>query len=89
MRVLAAGARLPGAARRRAATDYGGGTAPDSVRRANDQLTLVAFRIADDGSGRVDVTVATAVRLAASDGATSGRPPTARSRFTSAAALRA
>ncbi len=40
------------------AADYGGGTAPDSVRRANDQLTLVGFRMADDGSGRAIVKVA-------------------------------
>jgi hypothetical protein len=59
MRALAAGALLmlgfPAAA---GATDYGGGTAPDSVRRANDQLTLVGFRMADDGTGRAIVKVA-------------------------------
>jgi hypothetical protein len=59
MRALAAGALLllglPTAA---GATDYGGGTAPDSVRRANDQLTLVGFRMADDGTGRAIVKVA-------------------------------
>ncbi len=47
---------LPAAAN---AADYGGGTAPDSVRRANDQLTLVGFRMADDGTGRATITVAT------------------------------
>jgi hypothetical protein len=40
------------------AVDYGGGTAPDSVRRANRQLTLVAIRMADDGRGRLAVKVA-------------------------------
>jgi hypothetical protein len=40
------------------ATDYGGGTAPDSVARANRQLTLIAFRTFDDGSARVGVKVA-------------------------------
>jgi hypothetical protein len=58
MRALAAGALLllsPAAA---GAADYGGGTAPDSVRRANGQLTLVGFRMADDGSGRAIVKVA-------------------------------
>jgi hypothetical protein len=40
------------------ATDYGGGTAPDSVRRANRQLTLVALRTFDDGSARIGVKVA-------------------------------
>jgi hypothetical protein len=40
------------------ATDYGGGTAPDSVARANRQLTLVAMRTFDDGSARVGVKVA-------------------------------
>ena len=58
MRALAAAALLlifPAAA---AAADYGGGTAPDSVRRANQQLTLIAFRMADDGTGRATVKVA-------------------------------
>jgi hypothetical protein len=58
MRALLAAAgllALPAAAN---ATDYGGGTAPDSVARADRQLTLVGFRIADDGSGRVIVKVA-------------------------------
>jgi hypothetical protein len=59
MRALAAGALLllasPAVA---AAADYGGGTAPDSVKRAGRQLTLVGFRMADDGSGRVTVKVA-------------------------------
>ena len=41
------------------AADYGGGTAPDSVRRADDQLTLIGFRMADDGTGRATITVAT------------------------------
>jgi hypothetical protein len=40
------------------AADYGGGTAPDSVRRANRQLTLVAVRTFDDGSARVGAKVA-------------------------------
>jgi hypothetical protein len=40
------------------ATDYGGGTAPDSVRQANDQLTLISFRMAGDGTGRAHVKVA-------------------------------
>jgi hypothetical protein len=40
------------------ATDYGGGTAPDSVRRANGQLTLIGFRMADDGTGQAIVKVA-------------------------------
>jgi hypothetical protein len=59
MRALAAALvclALPAAAN---AADYGGGTAPDSVRRADDQLTLVAFQLADDGSGRATITVAT------------------------------
>ena len=59
MRALAAALvclALPAAAN---AADYGGGTAPDSVRRANDQLTLIAFRMADDGTGRATITVAT------------------------------
>jgi hypothetical protein len=59
MRELAAAAliclALPAAA---GAADYGGGTAPDSVRRANRQLTLIGFRMADDGSGRATVKVA-------------------------------
>jgi hypothetical protein len=46
---------LPAAA---GATDYGGGTVPDSVRQANRQLTLVALRTADDGSARVSARVA-------------------------------
>jgi hypothetical protein len=58
-RALAAAAglalALPASAQ---ATDYGGGTAPDSVARADRQLTLVGFRMADDGSGRVIVKVA-------------------------------
>jgi hypothetical protein len=59
MRALAAALAclaLPAAAN---AADYGGGTAPDSVRRANDQLTLVAFQLADDGTGRASIAVAT------------------------------
>jgi hypothetical protein len=68
MRPLAAGALLllgfPAAA---GAIDYGGGTAPDSVRRANDQLTLVAVRMADDGSGRVGVKVAAGCGVAKVD----------------------
>ena len=40
------------------AADYGGGTAPDSVRRANKQLTLISFRMADDGTGQAFVKVA-------------------------------
>lgn len=65
MRALAAAAALlliiPATA---IAADYGGGTAPDSVRRANDQLTLIAFRMADDGSGRATVKVAAGCGLA-------------------------
>jgi hypothetical protein len=65
MRVLAAGVlvslALPAGA---AATDYGGGTAPDSVRRANRQLTLVGIRTAGDGSGRIAVKVAAGCGLA-------------------------
>ena len=59
MRALAAAAllclSLPAVA---GAADYGGGTAPDSVKRANRQLTLIGFRMADDGSGRAIVKVA-------------------------------
>jgi hypothetical protein len=59
MRLLAAAAVMTMAWSAAAqAADYGGGTAPDSVRRANGQLTLVGFRMADDGSGRVTVKVA-------------------------------
>jgi hypothetical protein len=58
-RALAAGAlgllTFPAAA---GAADYGGGTAPDSIARADRQLTLVALRVADDGSGQVTVKVA-------------------------------
>ena len=65
MRALTAGAlallTFPAAA---GATDYGGGTAPDSVQRANRQLTLVAFRMADDGTGRVAVKVAAGCGMA-------------------------
>jgi hypothetical protein len=58
-RALAAGAVLMlGLPATAGATDYGGGTAPDSVRRANDQLTLIGFRMADDGTGRAIVKVA-------------------------------
>ena len=59
MRALTAGALLlltfPAGA---GATDYGGGTAPDSVARADRQLTLVALRVADDRPGRAAVKVA-------------------------------
>jgi hypothetical protein len=58
MRALAAALvclALPAAAH---AADYGGGTAPDSVRRADRQLTLIGFRMADDGTGRATVKVA-------------------------------
>jgi hypothetical protein len=58
MRALAAALvclALPAAAN---AADYGGGTAPDSVKRANRQLTLIGFRMADDGTGRATVKVA-------------------------------
>jgi opacity protein-like surface antigen len=41
------------------AADYGGGTAPGSFRRADDQLTLISFRMADDGTGRATIAVAT------------------------------
>jgi hypothetical protein len=65
MRALVAGALVllafPAAA---GATDYGGGTAPESVARANRQLTLVAFRMADDGTGRASVKVAAGCGLA-------------------------
>jgi hypothetical protein len=47
---------LPAAAH---AADYGGGTAPDSARRSDDQLTLVAFQLGDDGTGRATIAVAT------------------------------
>jgi hypothetical protein len=47
---------LPAAAN---AADYGGGTAPDGIRQADDQLTLIAFRMADDGTGRAEIAVAT------------------------------
>jgi hypothetical protein len=40
------------------AADYGGGTTPDSVARANRQLTLVGIRTFDDGTARVAVKVA-------------------------------
>jgi hypothetical protein len=40
------------------AADYGGGTAPDSVARANRQLSLVAIRTFDNGTTRVGVKVA-------------------------------
>jgi hypothetical protein len=59
MRALAAALAclaLPAAAD---AAEYGGGTAPDSMRRADDQLTLVAFRLADDGTGTATIAVAT------------------------------
>ncbi len=58
MRALAAAALLLLFPATAGAADYGGGTAPDSVRRANDQLTLIGFRMADDGSGRASVKVA-------------------------------
>jgi hypothetical protein len=65
MRALTAGAlallTFPAAA---GATDYGGGTAPDSVQRADRQLTLVALRMADDGTGRVAVKVAAGCGMA-------------------------
>ena len=63
MRALTAGRALltfPAAA---GATDYGGGTAPDSVQRANRQLTLVAW-MADDVTGRVAVKVAAGCGMA-------------------------
>ena len=65
MRALTAGALLlltfPAGA---GATDYGGGTAPDSMGRADRQLTLVALRTADDGPGRAAVKVAAGCGLA-------------------------
>jgi hypothetical protein len=64
MRALAAGALLLAFPAVAGATDYGGGTAPDSVKRANRQLTLVAIRTADDGSGRIGVKVAAGCGLA-------------------------
>ena len=61
MRAAVAGAllmlSLPSAAA--GATDYGGGTAPDSVRRADRQLTLVGLRMGDDGRGRASLKVVT------------------------------
>jgi hypothetical protein len=39
------------------ATDYGGGTAPESPTRSSRQLTLVGIRTAADGSARVTVLV--------------------------------
>jgi hypothetical protein len=39
------------------AADLGGGTAPDSVRRAQRQLTLVGIRTAADGGARITVKV--------------------------------
>ena len=69
MRALAAGALVlltfPAAA---GATDYGGGTAPDSMGRADRQLTLVALRTADDGPGRAAVKVATGCGLVKASG---------------------
>jgi hypothetical protein len=66
IRALAAAAglavALPAAAH---GADYGGGTVPDSVRRANRQLTLVALRTFDDGSARVAVKVAAGCGLGA------------------------
>jgi hypothetical protein len=58
MRALAAAALLLLFPATAGAADYGGGTAPDSVRRANDQLTLISFRMADDGTGQAFVKVA-------------------------------
>jgi hypothetical protein len=39
------------------ATDYGGGNAPSSVRRAHDRITMVAVRTLGDGTVRVKVAV--------------------------------
>jgi hypothetical protein len=39
------------------ATDYGGGTAPDSISRTNKQLTLVGLRTTADGRVRVRIGV--------------------------------
>lgn len=64
MRALAVAALLLSFATAAEAADYGGGTAPDSVRSANDQLTLIGFRMADDGSGTVSVKVAAGCGLA-------------------------
>jgi len=65
MRALAAAALLLLFPATAGAADYGGGTAPDSVRRANQQLTLIGFRMADDGTGTVTVKVAAGCGVAA------------------------
>ena len=39
------------------AADYGGGTAPESVSRAERQMTLVGIRTSDNGRARITVTV--------------------------------
>jgi hypothetical protein len=64
MRALAAAALVLLFPATAGATDYGGGTAPDSVKRANDQLTLIGLRMADDGSGTANVKVAVGCGLA-------------------------
>jgi hypothetical protein len=58
MRALAAGALLLAFPAAAGAADLGGGTAPDSVRRANSQLTLIGLRTAADGTVRLRVSVA-------------------------------
>ena len=57
-RALAAAALLLVLPATAAATDYGGGTAPENVARANGQLTLIGIRTRDDGRARVTVKVA-------------------------------
>jgi hypothetical protein len=64
MRALAVAALVLSFPTAAGAADYGGGTAPDSARRADEQLTLIAFRMADDGSGRMAVKVAAGCGLA-------------------------
>jgi hypothetical protein len=59
MRALAAAALLLIFPATAGAADYGGGTAPDSVRRAHDQLTLVSFRLPDGVTGHATIAVAT------------------------------
>ncbi len=58
MRALAAAALLLIIPADAGATDYGGGTAPDSVKRSIRQLTLIGFRMDDDGTGRASIKVA-------------------------------
>ena len=64
MRALAVAGLLLSFPTAAGAADYGGGTAPDGVRRANQQLTLIGFRMADDGTGTARVKVAVECGLA-------------------------